>query len=274
MATYSAVLEKMQVSLDQPVQYSIKLEDGSELSLNQLIGQELSLSFEGNIFCSACGRQTKKSFSQGYCYPCFKSLARCDMCIMKPETCHYEAGTCREPEWADQYCMQQHYVYLANSSGLKVGITRQDQLPTRWIDQGAIQAVPLYRVSTRHQAGLIEVCLGSELKDKTNWRAMLKGEVEPLDLETIRTEVQDKFADSVEEISQKFGSSSYEALSDSVVDIEYPVEQYPAKISSYNLDKTAAFVDRLQGIKGQYLIFEGGVINVRKFGSYQVMIEV
>jgi hypothetical protein len=260
----------MKVNHASPVQYSLDLEDGSELNVNHLINREVEIIFDGNIRCAACDRATKKSFNQGYCYPCFKSLARCDMCIMKPETCHYDLGTCREPEWGEKHCMQAHYVYLANSSGLKVGITRQDQLPTRWIDQGAIQAIPLYKVSTRYQAGLIEVCLGSELNDKTNWRAMLKGGVDSLDLEMHREQVQEKFADQVAQISKKFGTSSYETLKEDVVQIDYPVEQYPVKISSYNLDKQAVLNDVLVGIKGQYLIFENGVINIRKFGAYEI----
>lgn len=270
MSSYQILLEKMSVKYGSPIQYAFVLEDGSELNVNHLINKEVEFIFEGNIRCAACHRLTKKSFNQGYCYPCFSTLARCDMCIMKPETCHYDKGTCREPEWADTHCMQAHYVYLANSSGLKVGITRQDQLPTRWIDQGAVQALPLYKVRTRYQAGLIEVCLGAELKDKTNWRAMLKGEVELLDMEAIRDEVQKKFEHPVAEISKKFGINSCEILKEPAMQFNYPVEQYPTKINSYNLDKQSIFCDVLLGIKGQYLIFENGVINIRKYGAYEI----
>jgi len=264
----------MKVKFDSPIQYAFALDDGSELSVNHLINKEVEFIFDGNIRCAACNRQTKKSFNQGYCYPCFKSLARCDMCIMKPETCHHDLGTCREPEWAETHCMQAHYVYLSNASGLKVGITRQDQLPTRWIDQGAVQAIPLYKVSTRYQAGLIEVCLGTELKDKTNWRGVLKGDVDFLDMETLRDQVQAKFAIQVAEISKKFGIHSCETLNENALHFNYPVEQYPTKITSYNLDKQAIFSDKLLGIKGQYLIFENGVINIRKYGAYEVTLNV
>jgi Protein of unknown function (DUF2797) len=240
------------------------------LSVNHLINKEIEIIFNGNINCLACGKSTKKSFNQGYCYRCFQTLARCDMCIMKPETCHYDRGTCREPEWANKHCMQAHYVYLANSSGLKVGITRQDQLPIRWIDQGAMQATPLYKVSTRYQAGLIEVCLGAEFNDKTHWQTMLKGGVELQNLEAIRDEIHEKFSNQVAEISKKFGSHSCETLKEKVLQFEYPVEHYPQKIISYNLDKQSIFSDVLLGIKGQYLIFENGVMNIRKFGAYQI----
>jgi len=130
-------LEKMKVELGPVVNYTMSVGD-QELPMNDLLGRSLSLRYTGNIFCLNCERKSKKSFGQGYCYPCFKKLARCDSCIMKPETCHFSQGTCREPEWAQQFCFTEHYVYLANSSGLKVGITRGNQVPTRWMDLSLI----------------------------------------------------------------------------------------------------------------------------------------
>lgn len=267
---HTITLHKMQVEAANPVRYSLTRDDGKILVLNDLINKSLSLTFTGKIICTACSRITNKSFNQGYCYPCFKTLAACDMCIMKPETCHYHLGTCREPEWADKHCMQEHYVYLSNASGLKVGITRQDQLPVRWIDQGAIQAVPLYKVSNRYQAGLIESSLAENIKDKTNWRTMLKGEVEKIDITAKRDEVQQEFSKVIDKISEQFGESSCKVLSEKEVELFYPVENYPEKVSSYNLDKENSFTDILKGIKGQYLIFEKGVINIRKYTSYQI----
>src|SRR5690606_39924851 len=105
-----------------------------------------------------------------------------DLCIVSPERCHYEQGTCREPAWGEQFCMTDHIVYLANSSGLKVGITRASQIPTRWIDQRASQALPIMRVATRQQSGMVEGLLRGQVADKTNWRALLRGEPAPLDL--------------------------------------------------------------------------------------------
>ncbi|MGR4058284.1 DUF2797 domain-containing protein, partial [Pseudomonas aeruginosa] len=148
-------LSKMTARLESnaPVQYAFRLDD-REVAVNPLIGRPLRLEYLGSIFCTHCGRKTKKSFSQGYCYPCFTRLAQCDSCIVSPEKCHYEQGTCREPEWGERFCMTDHVVYLANSSGVKVGITRASQIPTRWIDQGARQALPILRVATRQQSGL------------------------------------------------------------------------------------------------------------------------
>ena len=146
-------LHKMRSRLDNPVSYFMVLGEET-FALNTLIGKKLTLEFLGQINCVHCGRNTNKSFNQGYCYPCFQKLAQCDSCVISPEKCHYDAGTCREPVWGDEFCMQDHIVYLANSSGLKVGITRASQVPTRWIDQGAIQALPNYKSSLKATIGI------------------------------------------------------------------------------------------------------------------------
>src|SRR5690606_31557046 len=189
-------LSKMKAQLDAPVQYAFRLGD-EEVPVNPLIGKTLRLEYLGAIHCSHCGRRTKTSFSQGYCYPCMQKLAQCDICIMSPERCHFEAGTCREPSWGEQFCMTDHIVYLANSSGVKVGITRASQVPTRWIDQGATQALPILRVATRQQSGFVEDLLRSQVADKTNWRALLKGDAAPVDLIAIREQVLDACAGGI-----------------------------------------------------------------------------
>ena len=148
------ILRKMKSRLEQPVSYKIPLGD-NEVPLNPLIAKKIKLEYSGNIFCVNCGRKSNKSFNQGYCYPCFQKLAQCDSCIIHPEKCHFDQGTCREPVWGEKYCMQDHIVYLANSSGLKIGITRATQIPTRWIDQGATQALAIIRVRTRLQSGRV-----------------------------------------------------------------------------------------------------------------------
>jgi len=245
-----------------------------EVGLNSLIGKHLTLHYSGHIDCQHCGRKTKKSYSQGFCFPCMQKLAQCDMCIMKPETCHFEQGTCREPQWGESHCMIPHYVYLANTSGLKVGITRHTQIPTRWIDQGATQALPIFQVSTRLQSGLVEVALAEFIADKTNWRAMLKGSADALDLKAIAEELKPKIAEKLANVKLKYGADAVTELDENVVDLHFPVEQYLTKISSFNFDKTAEVSGRLVGIKGQYLIFETGVINLRKFTSYHVSLSV
>ena len=265
-------LSKMSTRLAQPVQYSLRLGE-QDLDLNALLGQGVRLEYLGAIHCSHCGRKTKKSFSQGYCYPCFSKLAQCDTCIMSPERCHYAAGTCREPAWGEQFCMTDHVVYLANSSGAKVGITRATQVPTRWIDQGATQALPIMRVATRQQSGLVEDVLRSQVTDRTNWRAMLKGEAAPLDLAQLAGEIFQACHDGITTLQERFGLQAIQPLSDlAVVDIAYPVLAYPAKVASFDLEKTPVVEGTLQGIKGQYLIFDTGVINIRKFTAYQLAV--
>jgi len=266
-------LSKMAVRLEAPVvQYSFRLGE-EQVPVNPLIGQRLRLEYLGAIHCSHCGKRTKTSFSQGYCYPCMTKLAQCDVCIMAPERCHYDAGTCREPSWGEQFCMTDHVVYLANSSGVKVGITRATQLPTRWLDQGASQALPIMRVATRQQSGLVEDVLRSQVPDRTNWRALLKGDAEALDLVAIREQIFDACADGLRELQGRFGLQAIQPLPDAeVVQMRYPVEAYPTKIVSFNLDKNPVVEGTLLGIKGQYLIFDTGVINIRKYTAYQLAV--
>lgn len=270
--SYTGALQKMAVALDDPVSYTLRVGDQSVL-LNDYLGKNIKIEFSGDIFCENCGRKTKKSFSQGVCYPCMMKLASCDSCIMSPEKCHFTAGTCREPEWGKTFCMQEHIVYLANSSGLKVGITRGNQVPTRWIDQGAVQAVPIYRVATRHLSGLVEVVFKNCVNDRTNWRAMLKGEAPLLDLESERQQLLSRLETEVEQLRDPYTGSAPEALlQEKIVTIEYPVMQYPAKVTSLNLDKDPAVEGVLMGIKGQYLLLDVGCINLRKYTSYHVTI--
>ncbi|PHS71641.1 MAG: hypothetical protein COB23_00370 [Methylophaga sp.] len=252
------------------VDYQMVLSD-QKILMNPIIGQHIQLQFAGEIHCQACDRVTKKSYSGGFCFPCSQRLARCDLCMMRPETCHYDAGTCREPDWAENFCMQDHIVYLANSSGIKVGITRNDQVPTRWIDQGATQAMPIFRVKTRYQSGLVEVMFKSHVSDRTDWRKMLRGSAEAVNLSAKRDELFTECADEIVAIQQRFGEQAImPLLNESIVEIEYPVQQYPEKVTSLNFDKTPLINGLLQGIKGQYLILDTGVLNVRKFSGYQI----
>lgn len=269
MTKLLGTIKKMHSKLDTKVQYQLPVGE-NKLDLNNKIGQRISLFYTGNIFCSACGKKTKKSYAQGHCYVCMSKLASCDLCIMKPETCHYEQGTCREPSWGEANCMIPHYVYLSNTSGLKVGITRHNQIPTRWIDQGATQALPIFKVKTRHISGLLEVALAKLVNDKTNWRAMLKGNNEKLDLKAQAQELIQAIEPELKALKTQFGEEAIEQLNNDVLEIHYPVEQFPTKINSHNFDKNPVVEGVLQGIKGQYLLLDTGVINIRKFGSYEI----
>ena len=266
----SGHLAKMDVQLAELVQYQLPLDD-QRIPLNDLIGSDIAIEHVGDIHCIHCGRRSKKSFSQGYCYPCFTKLPQCDTCIMSPERCHFHHGTCRDPEWGEKYCFTDHFVYLANSSGVKVGITRGTQLPTRWIDQGATQGLPIFRVQTRYQAGLIEDCIREHVADKTSWQKMLKGDAEPVELATIRDELMAKSESGLELLEQEFGLQALQRLySETTTEINFPVREFPEKVKSFNLDKQPLVEGLLKGIKGQYLILDSGVINIRKYTGYNV----
>lgn len=263
-------LQKMRTTLGDRVEYQLPIGE-TLLPMNPLIGKKLTFKFRGEIHCVGCGRKTKKSFNQGFCYPCLRSLPQCDSCIIKPEQCHYADGSCRDSAWGEEHCLTDHYVYLANSSGVKVGITRGSQVPVRWMDQGAVQALPIFRVKDRLTSGLVEVAMKAYVSDKTSWQRMLKGEPEAVDLLEQRAHLYRQCDEGLQQIVAQQGEGAIEWLHDAVaVDIHYPVEHYPTKVKSHNLDKTAEVSGVLQGIKGQYLILDSGVLNIRKFGGYRV----
>ena len=253
-------LRKMNSRIEKTVQYAMSLSE-SEFPLNSMINSDTKIVFTGNIYCVECGRKTKKSFNQGYCYPCFQKLQQFFTCLIHPEKCRCDKGS----------CMQDHIVYLANSSGLKIGITRATQIPTRWVDQGATQALAIIRVRNRLQSGMLEVLIKQQIADKTNWRDMLRGVAKPLDLNLEADNILDRFRSEIDEIKDRYNPFGISILNGmKTVNISYPVNIYPDKISSYNFDKEPMVEDKLVGIKGQYLIFEGGVINLRKFSGYEV----
>lgn len=264
----TGILEKMTVSLIDGMAHYILTLSEDQIKMNDLVGQHIKMHFNQEIYCSNCNKLIKKVFSSGCCYPCSLKLAACDLCILKPELCHYFKGTCKEPEWGEQNCLIPHFVYIANSSGLKVGITRHTQTPTRWIDQGASSALPIIKVNNRLQSGLVEKLFSSEVNDKTDWRKMLKGPPDPINLNEKREEL---FMLLGQEIDQLEGVNVLE--NEKEVNINYPVLIYPEKVASRSFDKTNIIEGKLLGIKGQYLILETGVLNIRSHSSYKIQLE-
>jgi hypothetical protein len=255
-------IRKMVSVLSDQVQYQLPLGD-TTIAVNELIGSGIELEFQGKINCIRCGRETRKSFAQGYCYPCFITAPETEECVLRPELCRAHEGIARDMEYATAHCLIEHVVYLSLTSGLKVGVTRNTQVPTRWIDQGAVAAIELARTRNRYEAGLIEVALKSMIDDKTNWRKMLT-EIDPDGINLMDEKIR---------ISALLPGELRSFVSDNqrVTRIEYPVEAYPDKVKSYNFDKDPVVTGILSGVKGQYLIFrEGGVINMRKFGGYMI----
>jgi hypothetical protein len=262
---YEGTLSKMPVEIGNPIQYYLVFED-SFLNVNQLLAREITISFKG-YQCLNCAKR-KKIYRQGFCYDCFYSSAAVGDWIMRPELSTAHLGVAdRDLDYETRVQLQPHIVYLALSSEVKVGVTRKTQVPTRWIDQGACEAVAILEVPNRYLAGITEVALKNRYVDKTNWRKMLQNEVLTLDLLAEKTRVFDFLP---EEAKHYFNAD----LDEHVV-LHYPVIDHPKKVHGLNLDNTTTFTGKLIGIKGQYLIFENGtVFNVRAFEGYVVRLEV
>ncbi len=265
-------ISKMEVQATSPVTYALPLNE-MRYPLNNHLGKTLKLQFMQQINCVACKKSIKKSYQDGYCFPCTQALAQCDFCILKPERCHFHLGTCREPEWGQSHCMMPHIVYLANASGIKVGITRKTNVPTRWIDQGAITALPLYEVPTRRVSGFVEVALAKHISDKTNWRKMLSSHDDSVDLLAHRESILKTTEADLQDVINTFGKDALGLISQpQITTISYPILEYPAKITSLSFDKTPIVEGTLLGIKGQYLIFDIGVLNIRKHSGYVIAV--
>lgn len=263
---YSGNLLKMKSQLDDVVHYHMPV--GNDLiGMNEIIGEKLMIKYNGQINCIRCGRKTSKSFHQGYCYPCFMTAPETDTCILKPEMCRAHEGISRDMEWSQDHCLQDHFVYLSYTSDIKVGVTRHTQVPTRWIDQGAQAAIKIARTPNRHLAGEIEVELKKAFRDKTNWRNMLSDR-NVVDMSMIMEKEK-----AWKNLPKSF--QEYFEPDNTITRIEYPVEEYPDKVKSMNLDKDSSFEGVLTGIKGQYLMFDRMyVMNVRKYNGYFVELEL
>ncbi len=261
---YQGTLSKMQTELGNPIQYYLIFEN-SFLNVNQLLGKEIEIEFQG-YQCLNC-KKAKKIFRQGFCYDCFISSPAVGDWIMKPElsTAHLDIED-RDLAYEKRVQLRPHIVYLALSSEVKVGVTRDTQVPTRWIDQGAVQAVPIVEVPNRYLAGITEVALKNHFADKTNWRKMLTNDVPNIDLLSERNKAFEWLPNEVKDYFPK---------EEIITQLDFPVLQYPKKVSSLSLDKTLSFNGKLTGIKGQYLLFEDGtVFNVRTFEGYVVKINL
>ena len=261
---YQGVLRKMRTEHTQPIQYYLEVED-SYINMNQLIDKKIHIEFV-KYQCLACG-ENKKIHRQGYCYDDFYKVPQAADWVMKPELskAHLDIED-RDLDYEKRVQLQPHIVYLANSSNVKVGVTRKQQVPTRWIDQGAHEALEIVEVPNRYLAGITEVALKEHVADKTNWRAMLKNEIQDVDLKSHREGLKQYIP---EEAKQYFIQDNEETQ------IAFPVLRYPEKLKTLNLDKTPSYDGVLKGVKGQYLLFEDDtVFNVRSWEGYVVRIEI
>ena len=258
----TGVLDKMKTSFINPVQYFLEL-GNCKVAANELVGKQIKLRWTGSIFCSICNKKIPKTFGEGLCYNCFAYAPSNAECILRPELCNAHLGKGRDPEWENINHLKPHYVYLALTNTVKVGVTRADQIPTRWIDQGAAKGIILVETPYRQLAGFIEVELKAHLTDKTNWQKMLKNEPSMgIDL------LQEK-----ERIAQliPLPFRQYVTQHKEIVELVYPVLQYPTKVISLSFEKTPIIEQKLVGIRGQYFIFEdGSVLNIRSKSGYEV----
>ena len=252
-------LKKMDTELKDVVQYTLDIH-GEIHQMNDYIGQSIKIEWNGKVICS-CGKVMKKFYRSGFCYTCYWESPFASQSIFKPELCtaHLDIEE-RDLEWEKKFQIAPHYVYLANSSGIKVGITRGSQGVIRWMDQGASQAILLAEVPNRRFSGDIEVSLKRFVDDITNWRKMLSGEPNPVDLVKMKEELS---VHVPEELKQ------YILPNNTVTEIKYPVTKYPRKINSTKLDKTPIITGELVGIKAQYLLLDGDrVFNIRSHEGY------
>ena len=260
---YEGALRKMRTENGHPIQYFLVFENDF-LNMNQALDKEVHLQFIKHQ-CLNCG-EDKPIYRQGFCKSCFFETPLAGDWIMKPElsTAHLDQED-RDLEYEKQMQLQPHIVYLANSSNIKVGVTRKSQVPTRWIDQGAHEAIEIVETPNRYLAGITEVALKDHVSDKTSWQKMLTNRIEDVDLVEWRTKLKAYIPDEV---------ADYFIENNGETHLEFPVLQYPEKVKSLNLDKTPDYKGVLKGIKGQYLIFEDStVFNVRANEGYYVGID-
>lgn len=259
---YLGNILKMRTEAAEPVRYYLPI-GGSEVDMNALLGQEIRLRFDGQINCICCGKRTKTSFAQGFCFNCFKTSPEASESVMNPELSRAQFGISRDMQWSAENDLVDHFVYLAVSKEVKVGVTRGLQIPTRWIDQGASYAIRMAKTPNRHIAGVIEAFLKRFYTDKTNWRDMLSNHVN----ETFDLLIEKQKAISLLPAElQQYACDDHET-----VRLSYPVLRYPGKACAVTLEKTAVIEGRLSGIKGQYLLFDNDqVLNIRRHSGYSV----
>lgn len=277
---WRGTLRKMRVTPGatggEPARYALAdghwqpAERAADRPLNSYLGMPVRIAFAGRIACIYCGRATRKTFGEGFCFPCFRVRAEADICIVKPELCHYHntEDPCRDNDFAHRHCFQPHVLYAALTSAPKVGLTRRENIPTRWLDQGATEAVPLAELPDRRATGLIEAYLRDEhgLADRTHWTSLLRQIEGDGDLRA--------FADQVLALLEAQGVAPLPADQRTVHGFSYPVLAYPEKVKSFSLDRAPVVEGVLQGIKGQYLLLDTGVLNLRKHTGYGAVVTV
>ncbi|NPA42455.1 MAG: DUF2797 domain-containing protein [Chlorobi bacterium] len=250
----------MDVEALEPVRYYLDM-DTEFLIVNEALGRKIKLRHTG-YECKICGSD-EPVYRMGMCKKCFFESPYAGDWIVHPELskAHLEEED-RDLEVEKAVQLQPHYVYLAHTSGIKVGVTRREQVPNRWIDQGACEALVLMEVPNRYLAGITEVALKQHIADKTDWRRMLKSDSCEGDLRDTARLLEPYVPEETRPYLLK------EPL---YFRFTYPVNRIPSKIKSLKLAQTGAYEGVLTGMKGQYWIFEDGtVFNVRNHEGFRV----
>jgi hypothetical protein len=263
---FIGTIKKMISEHSDPVRYQIPI-DSDRVSISEYLDKIIEITFLNEIHCIECNREIKKTFAQGYCYPCFIQSPQTSECILKPELCRAHEGKSRDMQWSKKHCLQDHFVYLSLTAAAKVGVTRATQIPTRWIDQGAVQALKFAKTSNRYEAGCIEVEMKNHISDRTAWQRMLKNEI---DNSINLYELKDTLIDVIDEKYRSF------ILDDENIEIfSYPNILFPEKVKSLDLLKIDRIQGRLIAIKGQYLLFDDNtVLNIRKHTGFKISLTV
>lgn len=261
---FEGQIRKMITENGNPIRYYLNLQD-DYLDINQQIGKKIKIYHDHNA-CLNCGSDLI-IYRMGYCKTCFYTVPEANENIIRPELSKAHLGIAeRDLEWEMAFQLQPHVVYLAVSSDLKVGVTRANQMFTRWIDQGASYAAVLAKTGNRYEAGMIEVALKNHIADKTSYQKMLRNEVPQIDL----LHQKDFLKNYIPEEHVKFYVAD-----ETIYNLEYPVLNYPQKIKSLSLLKQREFTGKLIGVKGQYWIFEDGTAwNVRGHEGFYVRFEI
>ena len=248
----------------EPITYQIPIDD-KLLPISDFLNKTIKIDFLQEIYCIECDKKINKTFAQGYCYPCFIQSPNTSECILRPELCRAHKGEARDMEWSKEHCLKEHYVYLSLTAGAKIGVTRATQIPTRWIDQGAVKALKFAKTTNRYEAGCIELEMKKHISDRTAWQRMLKNEIDDtIDL----YQLKEKLVDLLDDKYRNF------ILDDEYIEtFSYPHVSFPEKVKSLNLLKINSVEGRLIAIKGQYLLFDdNNVLNIRKHTGFKISI--
>ena len=262
---FTGQISKMVSSIGNPIEYVLPIGE-KKLILNKYIGELIQIKFNDEIRCINCKNKIKKTYMQGYCYPCFISLPQTEDCVFKPHLCKAHLGEARDMVWAKNNCLVSTYVYLSLTSNLKVGVTRHSHIPSRWIDQGAHYAIRFAKTPNRYLAGLIELEISKYISDRTQWRKMILGQYDELDLINKKNDLHEYLPSNLDK---------YYLNNENIVELKYPIIINLEKIKSFNIEKFKSIKKKLIGIKGQYLMFDDShVLNVRKYTGYNFTIKV